>query len=46
MRADPHQLENMATSADPELLAELSGLTAALSGCSGAGCRQLEDAPF
>ena len=44
--ADPFQLENVAGSADPALLARLGRLTAALNGCRGVKCRRLEDAPF
>jgi arylsulfatase A-like enzyme len=36
--ADPYQLENLAGSADPALLARLSALTADLSTCSGTTC--------
>lgn len=45
MQADPWQLANLATVADPGLLARLSQATTALAACSGSSCRSLEDAP-
>jgi arylsulfatase A-like enzyme len=42
MRADTYQLENLAGSADPALLARLAQLTAELGSCSGAECRVLK----
>lgn len=39
MISDPHQLTNLAATADPALIAGLSGRLAALHACSGAGCR-------
>ncbi|MGD9508329.1 MAG: sulfatase [Geminicoccaceae bacterium] len=43
---DPYELANGAATADPRLLAWLAAQTAALSLCSGAGCRALEDTPI
>jgi N-acetylglucosamine-6-sulfatase len=43
MHADPYQLENLAGSADPTLLARLSMLTADLNSCRGATCRTREN---
>jgi len=40
---DPHQLENVAESADPALVAALSERLAALARCAAAECRRLED---
>ena len=45
-RTDPYQLQNIATSANPALLATLAQRTAALAACKGDGCRTLEDAPL
>lgn len=45
MQADPWQLVNLATVADPGLLARLSQATTALATCSGSSCWSLEDAP-
>ncbi|WP_240506830.1 sulfatase [Thermoactinospora rubra] len=39
LTADPYQLDNLAATADPELLARLESLLQAMRGCSGAGCR-------
>jgi arylsulfatase A-like enzyme len=44
--ADPYQLENIAKTADPGLLARLARRTAALADCKDGGCRTLEDAPL
>jgi arylsulfatase A-like enzyme len=43
---DPNQLQNIAASADPALLAALSERTLALSSCAQAACRALEDQPL
>jgi hypothetical protein len=43
---DPYQLENIAKTADPGLLARLARRTAALAACKDGGCRTLEDAPL
>ena len=40
---DPKQVNNIAGTADPSFLAWLSGQKAALSTCTGATCRTLED---
>jgi arylsulfatase A-like enzyme len=45
MRADPDQLENLAGSADPMLLANFARLTSALASCKADRCRELEDTP-
>jgi N-acetylglucosamine-6-sulfatase len=42
---DPYQLANGAAAADPKLLRWLADHVAALSSCSGATCRTLEDTP-
>ena len=44
MRTDPHQLQNLAATADPELVAELSANLGHLRFCAGAECRIAEDA--
>jgi arylsulfatase A-like enzyme len=46
LRNDPFQLENIATTADAALLAELASRVRALQACSGSGCRSLEDEPL
>ncbi|MCB0215584.1 MAG: sulfatase-like hydrolase/transferase [Chloroflexi bacterium] len=43
--ADPYQLSNLAATADPSLLAELSAWLRALQACAGADCRALEAGP-
>jgi N-acetylglucosamine-6-sulfatase len=45
LRADPAQLQNLAGSADPELLARLAAWLAVLGRCAGAGCRTADVAP-
>jgi len=42
MKADPYQLQNIAATADPALLDELSALLHALQECSGSACRTQE----
>jgi N-acetylglucosamine-6-sulfatase len=42
-RADPYQLTNLASAADPVLLARLAGWMQALAGCAGAGCHGVEE---
>jgi arylsulfatase A-like enzyme len=42
---DPHQLENIADTADPALVAALSERLAALAECAAAECRRIEDLP-
>lgn len=39
LRADPHQLRNLAADADPALLAGLRGRLEAMRSCAGASCR-------
>jgi superoxide dismutase, Cu-Zn family len=46
LRADPQELENLAGSADPALLARLARRLAELRVCAGVTCRAAEDAPF
>lgn len=43
--ADPNQLHNLAATADPALLGELSPRLAELRGCAGAACRAAEEPP-
>jgi arylsulfatase A-like enzyme len=43
---DPYQLKNIASTADPNLLTQLSKRVAALKTCSGASCRAIENRPF
>ena len=45
LKEDPHQLENLYETADPELLRRLQGRLAALRDCSGSGCRTAEEGP-
>ena len=45
-RADPLQLENLATTAAPDLLAQLSALTGDLATCAAATCREIERRPL
>jgi arylsulfatase A-like enzyme len=40
---DPHQLDNVAETADPALVAALAARLVELRTCAGAGCRRLED---
>jgi arylsulfatase A-like enzyme len=43
MLADPYQLQNLATTADPALLADLATKLDQLRVCAGADCRDAED---
>lgn len=43
MKNDPYQLQNIAGTADPALLDELSAFLQSLQGCSGSACRTLEE---
>jgi N-acetylglucosamine-6-sulfatase len=43
--ADPHQLDNRAATADPDLLEAFAGRLAELKNCAAANCRMLEDLP-
>jgi N-acetylglucosamine-6-sulfatase len=42
LRADPDQLHNVATTADPKLLDDLHTQLAALRSCKGSGCRSVD----
>jgi N-acetylglucosamine-6-sulfatase len=42
MRADPYQLENLFSSADPEFIAQLEERLGKLSDCASEGCRDAE----
>jgi hypothetical protein len=44
MQTDPYQLQNLAATADPALLADLAARLEQLRVCAGAGCRGAEDA--
>ncbi len=46
LKADPYQLQNLATKADPKLLAVLSARVKELATCKAAACRAAEDAPL
>lgn len=46
LRADPWQLDNIATTADAELIQALDARTRDLAACSGDRCRELEDLPL
>jgi hypothetical protein len=43
---DPHQLANLAATADPEVLRALSARLAELQTCAAGACREVEDAPL
>jgi len=43
---DPFQLENLAATADTDLIALLSERLAAMTTCAGTECRAIEDAPL
>src|SRR5690606_27081826 len=43
LRGDPFQLDNVAASAEPLLLRQLSSRLAELSTCAGPSCRKIED---
>ena len=45
LQRDPHQLENIASRADPALVSRLSAWLKSLSSCAGASCRAIEDRP-
>mgnify|MGYP000129692764 CR=1 FL=1 len=45
LRADPYELENLAASAPPELVAGLSARLRELARCAAEGCRAAEEAP-
>ncbi|MER6576555.1 sulfatase [Nonomuraea sp. NPDC001023] len=42
LAADPYQLDNLAATADPALLAGLDARLQAMRACSGAGCREAD----
>lgn len=44
LRTDPYELENIYEAADSSLVEDLKGRLEALRDCSGAGCREAEDA--
>ncbi len=44
MQTDPYQLQNLAATADPALLADLAARLDQLRVCAGADCRSAEDA--
>ena len=44
MQTDPYQLQNLAATADPTLLADLAADLDQLRVCAGADCRSAEDA--
>jgi arylsulfatase A-like enzyme len=44
--SDPYQLQNLASSADPQLLADLAARLNELSTCQAEACRTAESAPF
>jgi arylsulfatase A-like enzyme len=46
LKADPYELQNLASNADPKLLKQLSARLEALAVCKAAACRAAEDAPF
>jgi N-acetylglucosamine-6-sulfatase len=46
LQQDPYQLQNIASTARPELVRELALRLQELHGCSGAECREIEDQPF
>jgi hypothetical protein len=46
LRRDPHQLDNIAATADKALVDELDRRMSALANCAGAYCRELEDLPL
>jgi len=46
VQADPYELQNLASKADPKLLEQLSARVTELSACKAAACRTAEDAPF
>jgi N-acetylglucosamine-6-sulfatase len=46
LRRDPHQLDNVAATADKALVEELDRRMSALANCAGAYCREIEDLPL
>src|SRR3546814_20608667 len=45
LQADPQQLQNVVTAAEPLLLDQLSRRLAELANCAAANCREIEDLP-
>jgi hypothetical protein len=45
LTTDPYQIDNLAATADPLLLSNLSARLAELTACAGETCRLAEDAP-
>src|SRR3546814_5188404 len=43
LQADPQQLQNVVTAAEPMLLDKLSRRLAELANCAAANCREIED---
>ena len=46
LRADPHQLQNVAATAAPALVNQLAQRASALANCAADYCRELEDLPL
>lgn len=46
LKADPHQMQNVVTTAEPLLLDQLSRRLAELANCAGSNCREIEDLPL
>lgn len=46
LRADPYELQNLVSEADPSLLQQLSARVQELATCKAVECRNAEDAPF
>lgn len=46
IKTDPYELQNLASDADPQLLADLSARLKELSTCKAEACRTAEDTPF
>jgi arylsulfatase A-like enzyme len=45
LERDPHELANLAATADPALLARLAAVLARLRACAGASCRAADSVP-
>ena len=46
IEADPYQLQNLASNADPKFIAQLSARLQQMMTCKGSACRTAEDASF
>jgi hypothetical protein len=46
IKADPYQLQNLASNADPKFIAQLSARLQQMMTCKGSACRTAEDASF